>query len=693
MSAPSTKPSFFAELQRRNVYKVGAMYAVAGWLLVQVITQVFPIYDISTHVQRIFVGLIVAGFPIALVLAWLFDITPAGIVRTESLPASGESPAAVRERRSADRKLNYVLGALLVIGIGYVILDHSLLRRSAEARVTDAESDKSIAVLPFENLSDDKANGYFAVGIQDEILTRLAKIGALKVVSRTSTEQFASHPGNLSDIAGKLGVANIVEGTVQKAGDAVHINVQLIRAATDEHLWAETYDRKLDNIFGVEGEVAGAIADALKARLNGNERTELASKPTLNAEAYDFYLRGLSDYRRVFGVEDLLSASANFAEAVKRDPNFMQAWAYGSASDGLIYFQAIDHSAARLEAARRGAERAMQLAPESPEAWIARGEFLYRTLDFDGARTALGEALKRQPNDAEAMSALAYVERRAGHYELAIERLQQVLQIDPGNLRDLSSLGETLMFVGRPAEARLWVDKALALRPGDASATVLKALTYMFEGNLDAAGRLLDPLPLQLADYYKLQVQVQLRDYRRDFHGSVSAIQAALSAPDFTLAGLTSVYYPLLAWNQRWAGDERIAQATFKDGRDKLRALRERLGDNGYIAGSLAMVEAGLGDVQAAEREGRLSVELAGKDQYNRASQLTILAQALALSDRRDAAFAVLHELVANPVGESAADLRLSPFWDKLRDDPRFAALLAQAQAVDQAKAQGQYKP
>jgi tetratricopeptide (TPR) repeat protein len=335
----------------------------------------------------------------------------------------------------------------------------------------------------------------------------------------------------------------------------------------------------------------------------------------------------------------------------------------------------------------------MQLAPESPEAWIARGEFLYRTLDFDGARTALGEALKRQPNNAEALAELGYVERRAGHYELAIERLQQVLQVDPGNLRDLTGLGETLMFVGRPAEARLWVDKALALRPGDVSATVLKALTYLYEGNLDVAGALLDPMPLQLADYFKLQTQVQLRDYRRDFHAGASAIQALLSAPDFALDGLTAQCYPLLAWNQRWAGDENAAQATFREARDKLRALRERLGDNGYIASSLALIEAGLGDAQAAEREGRLGVELPGKDQFNRAGQLTILAQALALSDRRDAAFAVLHELVANPVGESAADLRLSPFWDKLRDDPRFAALLAQAQAVDQAKAQGQYKP
>lgn len=684
--------SFFGELQRRHVYKIGAMYAVAGWLLVQVITQVFPIYEISAHVQRIFVGVIVAGFPVALVLAWLFDLTPTGIVRTEALPADGETSATQQDRRSTDRKLNYLLGLLLVLGLGYFLIG----RFGAGSPTLDAASlalDKSIAVLPFENLSDEKSNGYFAVGIQDEVLTRLAKIGTLKVVSRTSTEQFASHPGNLPDIAGKLGVANIVEGTVQKAGDAVHINVQLIRAKTDEHLWAETYDRKLDNIFGVEGEVAGAIADALKAQLSGAEREQLQSKPTQNAEAYDFYLRGLSEYRRVFGQEALVAASAYFAEAVKRDPNFMLAWAYGSAVDGLIYFQAIDHSAARLTAARSGAERAMQLAPESPEAWLARGLFLYRTLEFDGARTALAEALQRQPNNSEALSALGYVERREGHYEQAIERLKQVLELDPANLRDLAGLAETLYAVGRFAEAQLWIDKALSVRPGDVSATVYKALIYMSEGNLEAAGQLLDPIPLQFADPFALGTQVQLRDYRRDFIGAASAIQAARAAPGFRLTGLTSVYYSQLAWNQRWAGDEPAALATFREGREKLRDLRTRLGDNGYIASSLAVIEAGLGDAKAADREGMLGVELAGKDQFNRVSQRILHTQALALSGQRDQAISILRELVASPNGLSAPDLRLSPFWDTLRDDPRFVMLISQAEAIDKAKALGQYKP
>lgn len=688
---------FLDRLKQRKLVQWALAYVAAAFALIQVLDIVAQRFGWPEQTVRFSIIALAIGFFITLVLAWYHGergaqrvngtelsilallLAIAGVLLWHFAPGV-DTPA---RNAAAASSTTSPVGSAVTLPV----------ERKLPAENKPTTDSKSIAVLPFENLSDDKANGYFAVGIQDEILTRLAKIGALKVVSRTSTEQFAGHTGNLSEIAVKLGVANIVEGTVQKAADSVHINVQLIRAASDEHLWAETYDRKLDNIFGVEGEVAGAIANALKAQLSGAERSALASKLTLNAEAYDFYLRGLSEYRRSVGVEALLAASTDFAEAVKRDPNFMQAWAYGSTTDGLIYFQAIDHSTARLEAARRGAERAMQLAPESFEAWLARGEFFYRTLDFDAARAALGEALKREPNNAEVLSSLAYVERRDGHYQQAIEGLQKVVQIDPGNSRDLSGLAETLTLVGRPAEARPWVEKALALRPDDASTIVLQALTYLYEGNLDAASRLLDPLPLQLADYYALSPQVQLRDYQRDYSGGASALQAALSAPEFTLNGLTAAYYPQLAWHQRWASDEHAAQATFKQGRDKLRALRERWGDNGYIAANLGLIEAGLGDAGAAEREARLGVERVGKDQFNRSSQLVILAQALALSDRHDAAFVVLHDLVANPNGLSAADLRLSPFWDTLRDDPRFAALQAQAQAVDQAKAQGTYRP
>jgi TolB-like protein len=279
--------NFFAELKRRNVYKVAVAYIVAGWALSQGIAQVFPVFDVPNWVIRLIVVLIIIGLPIALVLAWMFELTPQGIKRTETADAM---PAAAQQPRH--RAWIFVIIIAGAISLGLFFLGR-ITAPSKPSGVNEVSS-KSIAVLPFENLSSDKENTYFADGIQDEILTRLSKIAALKVISRTSTQKYKSAPDNLREIGKQLGVANLLEGRVQKVANAVHVNVQLIRAATDEHLWAESYNRKLDDLFGVEGEVAKAIADALQAKLTGGEQQALAVKPTNNSEAYDAYLRGLA---------------------------------------------------------------------------------------------------------------------------------------------------------------------------------------------------------------------------------------------------------------------------------------------------------------------------------------------------------------------------------------------------------------
>ena len=264
---------FFRELRRRNVYRAGAAYAVAGWLVVQIATQVLPVFNISPLALRLILIVIAIGLPIVLVLSWVYEITPQGIVKTEEV-----APDQSITQRTGQRLNAVIIGALVIIVLLLIAQRYLFPQKSGEANTPVSE--KSVAVLPFANLSDDKSNAYFAEGIQDEILTRLAKIGALKVISRTSTQHFASQPDNLPEIARQLGVANILEGSVQKVGDAVHINVQLIRAASDDHLWAEIYNRKLDDIFGVEGEVAGAIAAALNAKLSGAEQAAVTSKPT-----------------------------------------------------------------------------------------------------------------------------------------------------------------------------------------------------------------------------------------------------------------------------------------------------------------------------------------------------------------------------------------------------------------------------
>ena len=305
--------SFLRELRRRNVYRAAAAYAVVGWLVVQIATQVLPIFEVSALALRIIVLVIVAGFPLVLILSWVYEVTPQGIVRTD------EVPPATSITRSTGQRLNTVIIGTLVLAVLFLVAQRYLFPQKA-TETKNAISDKSIAVLPFENLSEDKSNAFFAEGIQDEILTRLAKIGALKVISRTSTQHYASSPDNLPDIARQLGVANILEGSVQKVGDAVHINVQLIRAATDDHLWAEIYNRKLDDIFGVQGEVAGAIALALNAKLSGAEKIAVADKPTENPAAFEAYLRGraLDDAGYVYSVSRAQADA--YANAVRMDP-------------------------------------------------------------------------------------------------------------------------------------------------------------------------------------------------------------------------------------------------------------------------------------------------------------------------------------------------------------------------------------
>lgn len=557
---------------------------------------------------------------------------------------------------------------------------------SGLAGVRSSIPDKSIAVLPFENLSDDKANAYFASGIQDEILTRLSKIGVLKVISRSSTKQYESNPANVREVGQQLGVANLLEGSVQKAGAVVHINVQLIRAASDEHLWAESYNRKLDDIFAVQGEVAGAIAEALNAKLSGAEQKAITARPTNNPAAYDAYLRGLDAENQPFGPEKLAASSQAFAQAVKLDPNFALAWAHGSFADGVLYAQAFDRSAERLAAARHGAAMAMRLAPETAEAWLAKGYFLYRTQDYAGALTALEEAGKRSPNNPEVLAARAFVERRRGNYEKSNELLTAALERDPRNVRLLGELADTLIHMPQPAEARRWLDRALSIQPGDPFTVAMKAGSYLAEGNFEAAGQLLDPLPPQLESKVAFSIQVSYRELRRDWGWIISAVRQMRNTPGFQLDAWTGRYYAQLAWAQRRSGDESGAQQTFKEGREKLEALRTKVGDNGYIAATIAEIEAGLANCDTALREAQAAIDAAGEDRWSRASLVENLASTQALCGHKEEALATLSRIAQEPISTMRlASLRAAAEWDSLRDDPRFQKLIADTEAAVKA--------
>jgi TolB-like protein len=374
----SDRPSFFAELKRRNVYKVAVAYAIVAWLLIQIATQVFPFFEVPNWGVRLVVLLIAIGFPIALILAWAFELTPEGIKRSDAVPPN-ESIA-----HHTGRKLTVLTVIVAVIAAAFLVLP--LMRHksvvatgnpaaasSVPKATLETIPEKSIAVLPFENRSEEKANAYFADSIQDEILTRLSKIADLKVISRTSTQHYRSAPENLREIARQLGVAHIVEGSVQKSGEIVRVNVQLIKAANDSHLWADTFDRKMTDILSVESEVAKAIADQLRVKLTGHEEQIIAAKPTDNLEAYDAYLRGLAYSLKAQTTQATsLGAQKYLREAVRLDPKFALSWALLSYVDAVGYItQSLQPTIALREEAREAAETALTLQPNLGEALMA----------------------------------------------------------------------------------------------------------------------------------------------------------------------------------------------------------------------------------------------------------------------------------------------------------------------------------
>src|SRR5881409_920708 len=390
--------NFFAELKRRNVYKVAVAYAVVGWLLVQVATQVFPFLEIPNWVVRLVIALVVIGFPIALVIAWAFEATPEGIKRTavaDAMPVS----AATRRKKHA---WIYVVVIAAAISVALFFLGRYTAGDKSVASASNELPAKSIAVLPFDNLSRDPDNAFFAEGVQDEILTRLAKVADLKVIARTSTQKFKSAPENLPDIAKRLGVANILEGSVQKVNDQVRVNVQLINALTNAHLWAEIYDRKLSDIFAVQSDIAKTVADTLQAKLTGAEKQMMAAQPTTDTAAYELYHKGRSLWEKRSG-DNIPKAIAFFEQAIARDPNYALAYAGLAQAYILLPFYT---GADRLDAfskAKDAALKALRLDPNLAEAHAALGKVLFFSeIDLTGAMREYKRAIELQPNDATA---------------------------------------------------------------------------------------------------------------------------------------------------------------------------------------------------------------------------------------------------------------------------------------------------
>jgi serine/threonine protein kinase/Tfp pilus assembly protein PilF len=549
--------------------------------------------------------------------------------------------------------------------------------------------EKSIAVLPFENRSEDKANAYFAEGIQDEILTRLSKIADLKVISRTSTQHYDSAPGNLPEIARQLGVAHILEGSVQKSGDAVRVNVQLIEAATDSHLWADTFDRKLTDIFSVESDVAKAIAEQLRAKLTGQEEQIIAAKPTSNPEAYDAYLRGLAyTFKAATSPATTLGAQKYFREAVRLDPKFALGWAQLSYIDAVGYrTPTLQPTVALREEARQAAETALTLQPNLGEAVLAKGFYYYACLkDYDAAVRYFEQARHLLPNSSRIPESLAYVARRQGEWARSESYFNEAERLDPRNVFLLTERAFSYIFLRRFPEALQKLDQVLNITPDDVDALAVKAAIAQAEGDLPLASALLAPLRPAGVDVRALETQVYQAILERHPTEIISRLEEMLGKPDPALGFYNGELRFWLGWAQEVAGNHAAAQESWRQARNELESFLKEQPDNFQLIGDLALTNAGLADKAAAVAYAEQAVALVPieEDAWQGPAAIEFLARVAAGTGNPDRAIAALQKLLSIPYGNALAEnvpltsalLRLDPMFDPLRSDPRFEKLV-----------------
>lgn len=676
--------SLFTELKRRNVIRMAGLYLVGAWLLVQVAGTVLPMFGAPDWLPRSIVILLAIGFLPALIFSWVFEMTPQGLKRDEDVrPEESIAPQTAR-------RMDRAIIAVLLLALGYFAVDKFVLaprRAVAPNDSSSAAKAKSIAVLPFENLSADKENAYFVEGIQDEILTRLAKISALKVISRTSTTRYASRPDNLREIAQQLGVAHILEGSVQKAGGFVRINVQLIDAQNDSHLWADSYDRDIKNIFSVESEVAQTVADALKARLLPEETARVASVPTKNPEAHDLFLKAeyFANQISTANAKDPVGAvhrAAEFYEsAVAADPGFALAYARLGYLKARAYWYNFDPSPEAIDAAQTAARRALALQPELGEAHLAMGYVHYwGHRDYESALAEFGQAAKSLPNNPNVPTATAFVHRRQGKMEQALHELEQAAALDPRDNQLPREIGSTLVYMRRYSEADSGFKRALTLVPEDFETHVNRVSAFLMSGDLEAASKALAAIqtgsdPEGTVSFTRWQLALAR-------HQPDQALAALEHAPDWLLDTWPSTRVPvtlLRAQALMQKSETGAARAAFVESQRMLEGLVRNPRAQADAQGCLALVHAGLGEKKAALEAGHRATEAlpVSRDMMIGGSYLAQLAMTEGQVGEKESALTHIEQLLAIPVGHvlSVASLRLDPRWDPLRKDPRFQKL------------------
>jgi len=673
----SERFSFFAELKRRNVYKVAVAYIVAGWALAQGIAQVLPVFDTPNWLIRLLVVLIILGLPVALAMAWAFESTPEGIKRTEDADAMPAGAAG------AKRAWIYVaiVGGLLSIGLFFVG------RYTAVPKQNAGSSAKSIAVLPFENLSADKQNTYFADGVQDQILTNLAKVSELKVISHTSARQYKSGiQRNLREIGHQLGVAYIVEGSVQRAGDRLRINAQLIDARTDTHIWAETYDRTAADLFAIQSELAESIVAQLKAKLSPKQKAEIEERPTQDLVAFDLYLQAKRIVDSYLIAEDvraaLLKALQSLDEAIKRDEKFVAAYCYAARANDLLYFFDLDPTQDRILLAETAVNAALRLRPDSAEAHFAMGDFLFRChRDYDRALEELAIARPGLPNSTPLFILSGYINRRRNHWPEAERDFSTAVALDPRNPNAYNLLADTYVLQRRFPEAVQTYDRVIDA--GERTPLVqfrqTSAIFYR-TGNSKPLREVLTKSPDM--DVAGGQTPVRMMFALLDGnYAEAKRILADSPRADFQDIDYT-FYYPK-AWFEalvaRDNGDYAGALAAFRSARAILTQRLVVKPEHARTIAVLAQVDAGLGQKELALQEAQHAIDLMpiSEDIYDGGLVLEGLAQVYTWSDEHDRAIDLLQELVAMPSYINYARLKFHPLWKPLRGNTQFEQIVA----------------